>query len=116
LKQRVLRIVSTPAPVRSAIDALVTGDLEKVVLRYDEQWWGDHRVFGVVGGGATGAPTGSLAALRWTEFYSLTDVVGFPTLVGFSGGKSARKRPSRDSQCVKEATRALDAAFANLLA
>jgi len=33
------------------------------VLRYDEQWWGDHRVFGVVGGGATGAPTGSLAAL-----------------------------------------------------
>ena len=33
------------------------------------------------------------AVLRWTEFYSLTDVLGFPALVGFSGGSSARSRP-----------------------
>ena len=88
------------------------GVFEKVVLRYDEQWWGDHRVYGVVGGGAPGAPAGSAAALRWTEFYSLTDVLGFPALAGFSGGSSARSRPASDAACAGEAQRALTAAFA----
>lgn len=99
--------------VRTALRSLVTGVFEKVVLRYDEQWWGDHRVYGVVGGGAPGAPAGSAAALRWTEFYSLTDVVGFPALVGFAGGSSARSRPASDAGCVREATAALGAAFAH---
>lgn len=98
--------------VRAALRGLVTGVFEKVVLRYDEQWWGDHRVYGVVGGGAPGAPAGSAAALRWTEFYSLTDVLGFPALVGFSGGSSARSRPASDPACASEAQRALTAAFA----
>ena len=98
--------------VRTALRALVTGVFEKVVLRYDEQWWGDHRVYGVVGGGAPGAPAGSAAALRWTEFYSLTDVLGFPALVGFCGGSSARSRPATDAACASEAQRALTAAFA----
>ena len=98
--------------VRTALRGLVTGVFEKVVLRYDEQWWGDHRVYGVVGGGAPGAPAGSAAALRWTEFYSLTDVLGFPALVGFSGGSSARSRPASDAACAGEAQRALTAAFA----
>jgi len=98
--------------VRAALRGLVTGVFEKVVLRYDEQWWGDHRVYGVVGGGAPGAPAGSAAALRWTEFYSLTDVLGFPALVGFSGGSSARSRPASDAACAGEAQRALTAAFA----
>lgn len=98
--------------VRTAMRSLVTGVFEKVVLRYDDQWWGDHRVYGIVGGGAPDAPAGSLAALRWTEFYSLTDVLGFPALVGFSGGRAARTRPASDAGCVREATAALRAAFA----
>lgn len=98
--------------VRTALRGLVTGVFEKVVLRYDEQWWGEHRVYGVVGGGAPGAPAGSATALRWTEFYSLTDVLGFPALVGFSGGSSARSRPASDAACASEAQRALTAAFA----
>ena len=98
--------------VRTALRGLVTGVFEKVVLRYDEQWWGEHRVYGIVGGGASGAPAGSAAALRWSEFYSLTDVLGFPALVGFSGGSSARSRPASDAACSDEASAALGAAFA----
>jgi hypothetical protein len=98
--------------VRTAMRSLVTGVFEKVVLRYDEQWWGDHQVYGIVGGGVPGAPAGTPASLRWTEFYSLTDVLGFPALVGFSGGSAARTRPASDSGCVREATAALGAAFA----
>jgi monoamine oxidase len=101
----------TPAVSRAA-RSLVTGVFEKVVLRYDEQWWGEHRVYGIVGGGAPGAPAGTPASLRWTEFYSLTDVLGFPALVGFSGGSAARSRPPSDAGCVSEATSALAAAFA----
>ena len=98
--------------VRRALRGLVTGVFEKVVLRYDEPWWGDRQVYGVVGGGAPGAPAGSLASLRWTEFYPLTNVLGFPALVGFSGGRAARTRPASDTGCVAEATAALTAAFA----
>ncbi len=101
-----------PSDVDRALRRLATGVFEKVVLRYDEQWWGDHRVYGIVGGGAPGAPEGSLASLRWTEFYSLTDVLGFPALVGFSGGRAARSRPRRDGRCVAEASGMLAAAFA----
>lgn len=106
------QIPDLPGDVRRGLGQLATGVFEKVVLRYDDQWWGDHRVYGVVGGGAPGAPRGSAAALRWTEFYSLTDVVGIPVLVGFAGGSSARSRPKSDAACAKEATRALNAAFA----
>jgi polyamine oxidase len=102
-----------PRALRQASRSLVTGVFEKVVLRYDEQWWGSHRVYGIVGGGARDAPVGSPAALRWTEFYSLTDVLGFPALVGFSGGSAARSRPRRDDACVAEASSALRAAFAH---
>jgi monoamine oxidase len=101
-----------PPALRQASRSLVTGVFEKVVLRYDEQWWGDHRVYGIVGGGVPGAPAGTAASLRWTEFYSLTDVLGFPALVGFSGGSAARSRPASDAACTSEATAALAAAFA----
>ena len=100
-----------PAGVRAALRLLSTGSLEKVVLRYDEQWWGSEQVIGVVGGGVPGAPAGSLGALRWTEYYSLTELLGFPALVGFSGGQAARTRPKSDPACVQEATAALAAAF-----
>lgn len=101
-----------PSAISTALTSLRTGDLEKVVLRYDTAWWGDRQVIGVVGGGAPGAPAGSLAALRWTEFYSLTEVIGVPALMGLAGGSSARRRPASDSACIAEAVAALDAAFA----
>lgn len=104
-------IAGAPPGVRSALRRLSTGSLEKVVLRYDEQWWGDEQVLGVVGGGVPGAPAGSLGALRWTEYYSLTELLGFPALVGFSGGQASRTRPMSDAACVAEATAALAAAF-----
>ena len=94
-----------------ALRSLSTGSLEKVILRYDQQWWGSEQVLGIVGGGAPGAPEGSLAALRWTEYYSLTDLLGFPALVGFSGGQAARTRPLSDAACAAEATAALASAF-----
>ena len=112
LREGTLVVAGMPRSVASALRQIATGNLEKVVLRYDEQWWGDHQVYGIVGGGVPGAPAGSMAALRWTEFYSLTPVLGFPALVGFSGGRAARTRPTGDAGCVREATGALRAAFA----
>lgn len=97
--------------VTRALRGLTTGNLEKVILRYDEQWWGDSQVLGIVGGGVPGAPDGSPAALRWTEFYSLTPLTGFPALVGFSGGLAARTRPASDAGCASEAQARLAAAF-----
>ena len=111
LRAQYPQIADLTPTVRRALTSLRTGDLEKVVLRYDRQWWGNYRVYGIVGGGAPGAPAGSPAALRWTEFYSLTDVLGFPALVGFSGGSAAAARPKSDAGCVREATTALQAAF-----
>lgn len=100
-----------PGPARTALAGLRTGSLEKVVLRYAEQWWGEVRAIGVVGGGAPGAPAGSQAALRWTELVSISDLVGFPAVVAFSGGSAARTRPASDASCVAEAVAALEAAF-----
>lgn len=97
--------------ISRALRGLTTGNLEKVILRYDKQWWGDSQVLGIVGGGVPGAPDGSPAALRWTEFYSLTALVGFPALVGFSGGLAARTRPTTDVGCASEAQARLAAAF-----
>lgn len=111
LRSGAVTIDPMPRPVQRAIASLVTGDLEKVVLRYDEQWWPRTSIIGVVGGGAPGAPAGSAAALRWTEFYSLTELLGFPALVGFSGGAASLARPRTDAECVAEATAALGAAF-----
>ena len=99
--------------IQAAIGGIATGDLEKVILRYDKQWWGQETVFGIVGGGVPGQSSNLApgSALRWTEFYNLTDVVGAPALVGFSGGSAARQRPKSDSACVAEAMGMLQAAF-----
>ena len=105
------KIAALPTTVISALRSLTTGNLEKVVLRYQDEWWPDAQVLGVVGGGAPGAPAGSLAALRWTEVFPLTAVTGFPALVAFSGGLAARQMPDTDAACVAEANGALAAAF-----
>ena len=102
-------ITPMPANIRAAIGRIRTGDLEKVILRYDAQWWGRERVIGIVGGGVPGQSPES--ALRWTEFYNVTDVVGAPALVGFSGGTAAMRRPPTDAGCVSEALAMLQAAY-----
>jgi monoamine oxidase len=102
-------ITQMPADIRAAIGRLRTGDLEKVILRYDAQWWGKERIIGVVGGGVPGQSPES--ALRWTEFVNVTDVVGAPALVGFSGGTAAMRRPPTDAGCVSEAIAMLQAAY-----
>jgi len=102
-------ITQMPADIRAAIGRLRTGDLEKVILRYDAQWWGKERLIGVVGGGVPGQSPES--ALRWTEFVNVTDVVGAPALVGFSGGTAAMRRPPTDAGCVNEAIAMLQAAY-----
>lgn len=92
-----------PAAARAAARSLATGNLEKVVLRYDEPWWreagDDVRVIGIAGA-------------RWSEWYDLTDVTGEPTLAGFSGGSAARSRPASDAACIAEASADLAAAYA----
>jgi monoamine oxidase len=111
LRAGVVIVAPLPSRVRAALGSLRTGDLEKVVLRYAEPWWGEEQVIGVVGGGVPGAPAGGSAALRWTEFYSLTEVIGEPALMGLSGGSAARRRPRSDAACAAEAAAALAAAF-----
>lgn len=107
------RLEPMPAELSDAIALLRTGDLEKVILRYDEEWWDEATMIGVIGGGVPGAPDGSLAALRWTEFFPLTEVLGFPALVGFSGGAAALARPRGAQACAREALAMLDRAYAN---
>lgn len=102
-------ITPLPQNVRTAIGKLRTGVLEKVILRYDEQWWGPQRVIGLIGGGVPGQSAQS--ALRWTEVFNVTDVVGAPTLVAFSGGTAAIRRPATDQGCVNEAVAMLQAAY-----
>lgn len=103
------RITPLPVNVRAAIGRLRTGDLEKVVLRYDDEWWGPERSIGIIGGGVPGQSADS--ALRWTEVFNVTDVVGAPALVAFSGGSAALSRPTTDAGCVNEAVAMLQAAY-----
>lgn len=111
LQRGLPRITGLPRATSRALASLSTGDLEKVILRFDEAWWEDVTMLGVIGGGAAGAPAGSLAALRWTEFFPATDVLGFPALVGFSSGSAARARPRGADACGREAMAMLTAAY-----
>lgn len=95
----------TPMPtlVWNGIRRLTTGSLQKVVLRFDREWWrqdygDDAQVLGLVGG-------------RWTEWYNITNVTGVPSLVGFCGGRQAARRPTSDADCVAEAMAELRGAY-----
>lgn len=101
LQAGALRIDDLPTPVRTALAGLAMGDLEKCILRYDRRWWPDATVLGVVG-----APRN-----RWSEWFDLTDLLGFPSIVGFCGGSSAASRPRSDAACIAEAHGVLAGAF-----
>ena len=111
LQARLPAISPWPRAVAGAVAGLTTGNLEKVVLQYERRWWGSHQVLGMVGGGVAGAPAGSVAALRWTEMFDLTDLLGVPSLVAFSGGAAARARPRTNAGCVAEVVAVLNAAY-----
>ena len=72
-----------PGRLRTYLDALTTGNLEKVFLRYEKQWWPDRQILGVLN-----AP-----GLRWSQWYNLIGLVDAPVIFGFCGGTSAWSRP-----------------------
>ncbi len=101
LQRRAVRIEGMPARVRSALDGLRMGSLEKVILQYPDRWWPRSQAYGIVG----------TPARRWAEWYDLTDLVGTPTLVGFSAATAAAGRSRSDASCIAEAADLFATAF-----
>lgn len=88
-----------PEPKRRAIRRLGFGLLDKVVLRFDEQFWpAEPDTFGIVG---ADQPVSDLVnGVRFTDV---------PFLVGLRGGSNARAREMHsDQQTVAEIVAALD--------
>ena len=90
-----------PSRVRAALDGLITGNLEKVFLRYPQQWWPDVQIMQAMGS------VGS----RWSEWYNLVGLTGAPVVFGFSGGSSARERAADDAAVSQEAAGVIESAF-----
>lgn len=90
-----------PADVATAIAGLATGNLEKVFLQYQEEWWPQVQVLQV----------SDTPSERWTEFYPLTRLTQQPIVVGFAGGSAATSRPVSDSACADEAADVLSRAY-----
>lgn len=64
----------------AALERLDTGNLEKVVLVWDQKWWDGNLEFVDAAGDGV-----------FPEFYDLTELAGAPTLVGLYGGRFARE-------------------------
>jgi hypothetical protein len=90
-----------PSPARAALESLITGNLEKVFLRYPQQWWPDVQIMQAMGS------VGS----RWSEWYNLVGLTGAPVVFGFSGGSSARERAADDAAVSQEAAGVIESAF-----
>ena len=94
-----------PAAKTDALERLDTGNLEKVVLTWDERWW-DGNIEFVDAAGAGVFP----------EFYDLTSVAGAPVLVGLYGGRfatSIQEEPS-DAAIVEAALDVLAAVYGSV--
>ena len=100
--QQGLPSLPLPAYVRRALDGLITGNLEKVFLRYGRAWWPDHQILQVM----------RSPGRRWAEWYALQDLVGAPVVFGFAAGAPARRRPVDDRRAAAQARRVLEGAFA----
>jgi len=79
---------------RRSLDSFAMGDLERVILLYDQSFWVRKQVFGIVG-----TPRGQFA-----EAYDLSRVVGRPALEFFSAGAAARSLPTSDAAVAAEAS------------
>lgn len=64
----------------AAIDRLDMGNLEKVVMVWEDRWWEGGITFVDADGDGT-----------FAEFYDLSDYTGAPTMVCLYGGRSARE-------------------------
>lgn len=88
-----------PTGVQDSLDLMGSGCMEKVILRFDKRFWdvGAHVI------GLAGTPQG-----RFLDWYDVTDVVGVPSLVGFTVGDEARAMNSwSDREVVAAAMRTL---------
>jgi monoamine oxidase len=92
-----------PPLVREAVDTMGSGAMEKVILRFDRRFWdrGAHVI------GVAGTPKG-----RFLDWYDVSDVVGAPTLVGFTVGDAARDLVRwRDRDIVSAAMKTLRSVY-----
>jgi monoamine oxidase len=87
---------------RDALDRVDMGNLEKVVLTWDDKWWdGSLTYVSAEGDGA------------FPEFYDVSDYAGAPTLVGLYGGRFSREVQANwtDDEIVDGAVTTLEEAF-----
>ncbi len=90
-----------PADHRSAIEGLSMGLLDKLWLRWDERWWGDH--------GRRWSRTAP-ADDPYVEWYDLSDLAGQAVLLALVGGSVAREWATRsDEEVLAAALRSLQA-------
>ena len=90
-----------PTSVERALDSLISGNLEKVFLRYPKRWWPDVQIMQIMS-----APAG-----RWAEWYNLRSLTGAPVVFGFAGGSAARERSRDDEMVAAQAAAVLESAF-----
>ena len=91
-----------PERHRTAISALRMGTLDKVILRYEEQWWPDVTQLGVVGATAD----------RTISTFNMEPASGLPLLVAFTGGSYARSLERlSDAELVAVVTNKLSSGF-----
>lgn len=95
-----------PASKQQALEVLDVGNLEKVVLVWDERWWEGNLEY--VDADASGV---------FPEFYDMTDLAGAPTLVGLYGGRFAREVQAGwdDAEIVAGALAVLEEAYGRTL-
>ncbi|HRY09516.1 MAG: FAD-dependent oxidoreductase [Actinobacteria bacterium] len=93
--------IDLPPVVERALDDLLTGNLEKVFLRYPKRWWPQVQIMQIMS-----APSG-----RWAEWYDLQGLTDAPVVFGFSGREAARERSPDDATVAGEAAAVLQSAF-----
>ncbi|HNE89681.1 MAG TPA: FAD-dependent oxidoreductase [Actinomycetota bacterium] len=93
--------IDLPPAVEQALAGLITGNLEKVFLRYPKRWWPDVQIMQIM----------SAPDARWAEWYDLQALTGAPVVFGFSGGAAARQRSGDDAKVAAEAAAVLQSAF-----
>ncbi len=93
--------LALPPAVDQALHGLITGNLEKVFLRYPTRWWPDVEIMQVM------AAPGD----RWAEWYDLQSLTGAPVVFGFAGGSATFGRPAEDAVLAAQAAAVLESAF-----
>jgi monoamine oxidase len=90
-----------PPAVEQALQQLITGNLEKVFLRYPARWWPQVQIMQIMS-----APGG-----RWAEWYDVQGLTEAPVVFGFAGGSAARERSTDDAVLAAQAAGVLESAY-----